>query len=255
MGRKDAFSSDAREVWLAQYRNIILNAILSKSYDWADYVVMLDQDIQPWPVSELLSAVQPTQKILNGKEVNVDDWDMICGNRVTSTGTLSDLYAFRDMQGENRDISGKFISRYWAFNSPLVPVTACFGSWGIYKRSSLLGCQYSGKTFDNKTDCEHVLLNKCMIEKNHTELYLSPTIAIHTAYINRAIYPLLTSLGISEILHGNSLWMKLVSLIYIFFHCSCIAGIFYTFQYTEKKICKHIIKEHGSKKMTPIPII
>ena len=78
--------------WLAQYRNFLLDRIFSSEYDWADYVVMLDQNIQPWAVDSLLS-VFAAQVDNAGRKVPFDQWDKICANRVRTTGGLSDLYA------------------------------------------------------------------------------------------------------------------------------------------------------------------
>ena len=81
--------------WLAQYRNLLLDRILSSEYDWADYVVMLDQNIQPWTVDSVFS-VFATQVDNAGRKVPFDEWDKICANSVEMTGGLSDLYANTD---------------------------------------------------------------------------------------------------------------------------------------------------------------
>lgn len=213
--RGRASNSDYHYEWLAQYRNLLLDRILSSEYDWADYVVMLNQDIQPWAVDSLLS-VFVTQVDDAGRKVPFDKWDKICANRVKTTGGLSDLFSFRDVNWptwDSRNIAAMQRYCYWPFDDALVPVTACYGSFAIYRREALRGCRYAGHDKHNKTTSEHVMLDECMATNGHTRLYLSPKVVAHPPGRDYFVYPVLQTLGIADIIHGRNVPFKLIQFV------------------------------------------
>ena len=73
-----------------------------------------------------------------------------------------------------------------------------------------LAHRYSGHDKDNHAECEHVVLDQCMNARNHTRQYLSPKVVAHTAAINRLLYPLLHSLGVTDIAHGKNVPVRVL---------------------------------------------
>ena len=55
----------------------------------------------------------------------------------------------------------------------MLKVQSCFGGLAIYKYDVMKGCKY-GYRYDHPPymlDCEHVLLHKCMTEKNQARIF------------------------------------------------------------------------------------
>ena len=127
---------------IARARNIVLERVLSSTFEDYKYVFMLDMDFK-------------TQFDIKGiiHSLNVKtEWDAICANGITDEGKTYDRFALRDyFMPFGPELLG---DEWWrhVMVSPLIlkrdsklkPVYSAFGGLTIYKRSSIKGCSYSG---------------------------------------------------------------------------------------------------------------
>lgn len=61
----------------------------------------------------------------------------------------------------------------FASDGKMLKVQSCFGGLTIYRYDALEGCKYGYRHTDPPymLDCEHVLLHKCMVEKNKAKIF------------------------------------------------------------------------------------
>jgi len=137
--RELAMRLNNRTEAIARARNKVLDVALSKKYDDYKYVIWADLDfLTPWDVENVV------QTILHPEQ----EWDA-----VLAYGNY-DLFAFRD---ERCPIGFELVGfNYWNLLDPIRKeftmenddpwrkVYSAFGGLGIYKRSSIQGCRYSG---------------------------------------------------------------------------------------------------------------
>lgn len=124
---------------LARARNIVLDEIMQKKYEDFKYVIWADLDfLEPWDVAHIVESIEQPEQ----------DWDAILANGAY------DLFALRDPEFPiGFELLGKkFWHRLHELRSrfslnptgPWRKVYSAFGGLGIYKRSSIQGCRYSG---------------------------------------------------------------------------------------------------------------
>jgi hypothetical protein len=55
----------------------------------------------------------------------------------------------------------------------MLKVDSCFGGLSVYRYSALEGCWYGYRHEQPPfmLDCEHVILHKCMIDRNHARIF------------------------------------------------------------------------------------
>lgn len=124
---------------IARARNKVVDVAMQKKYDDFKYVVWADLDFQqPWDIDSILDTIiRPEQP-----------WDAVLANGAY------DLFAYRDAEFP---IGFELIGdKYWQNldkmrarfsldpNGPWKKVYSAFGGLGIYKRSAIKGCRYSG---------------------------------------------------------------------------------------------------------------
>lgn len=197
--------------FMADARNYYLDALQSEEYNNFDMLILLDMDmaygIDIRGIEDSFSKIDRWDAVCsNGVFSDMgmmydafsfrnnefpwspEDWEKICSKqdfkdpwfRVCqegekySKGIIYKNLAFR--------ISWQSVNRlYWLQIMPqlqkiypvdldLVPVSSCFGGMAIYKRKYIDGCKYD--SIDN--DCEHVVFNQCIKDKNKGRMFLNP---------------------------------------------------------------------------------
>jgi hypothetical protein len=126
---------------IARARNIALDNALSETYQDFAYVIWMDMDFKLEPDYEGFREV-----FESGKE-----WDAVFAYGIDPPGTYWDWYAFRDQECP---IGSELLGNDWWYlpkqkrllnkNDDWYPVLSAFGGCGVYKKSSLKGCRYSG---------------------------------------------------------------------------------------------------------------
>lgn len=149
-------------------------------YQSYDYICIVDFDLE----NDSLSA--------SGIEscFSRSDW---CGVFANQKGAYYDIYALRSrnwsetncwesdrlLREEGLDPN---ISRHIAVYSkmrkvdihgPWIPVESAFGGLAIYRRKCIADTNYQSIEFLNSGDCEHVLFNKSLVQRNH-KLFINP---------------------------------------------------------------------------------
>ena len=73
----------------------------------------------------------------------------------------------------------------------MLKVQSCFGGLAIYKYDVMKGCKY-GYRYDQPPymlDCEHVLLHKCMTEKNQARIFSNSKMYVLSTLLFDAALP------------------------------------------------------------------
>jgi len=125
---------------IARARNIVLDKVMSETYRDFLYVIWMDMDFKIEPVYEGFKEVFASQKT----------WDAVFSFGICPDNIYWDWYAFRDHQ---IPIGSELLGNDWWYlpkrlkldvHSDWYPVYSAFGGCGIYKKSALQGCRYSG---------------------------------------------------------------------------------------------------------------
>lgn len=155
-GRRKLFRTEI----LARARNIVLSKAMDPEFDDYDYVMMVDLDFaQPWDIEGIMSSFNYRQK-----------WDAITANGKVKHGYYYDWYAFRDwkypfgpeLYGPNywQKIRQWGVIEKKVVTDPFQQVLSAFGGLGIYKRSSIVGCFYSGLITKDMEDVMQDIFDK-----------------------------------------------------------------------------------------------
>jgi hypothetical protein len=125
---------------IARARNIVLKEALSEQYKNFPYLIWVDMDFVLAPdLSGFLDTFQTDQ-----------EWDAVFAYGIDPYHEFWDWYALRD---ENYPLGSELLGMDWWYmpkylilskTDPWYPVYSAFGGCGIYKKSSLEGCSYSG---------------------------------------------------------------------------------------------------------------
>lgn len=127
---------------IAYARNQILKVAMEDEFNDFGFVIMTDLDFtQGWQVTD----------VLNSFKLRLN-WDCITANCVSSSPQYYDRYAYRDEEFPlGPEVLGElFWDEAYSYpiifkpNEPVKKVYSAFGGIAIYKRLSLVGCQYSG---------------------------------------------------------------------------------------------------------------
>src|SRR5579872_168948 len=125
---------------IARARNIVLEKAMSEEYKDFTYLIWMDMDFQFEPNYAGFVEIFETNR----------EWDAIFANGTDSKKNHWDWYAFRDDQCPlGSELLG---NAWWYLPKKLVlhpeddwyPVYSAFGGCGVYKKSSIEGCKYSG---------------------------------------------------------------------------------------------------------------
>lgn len=139
LAREFAMKRPNRTEAVARARNQVLDVALSKEFDGYKYVIWADLDfVDPWDVEHIVDTILHPEQ----------EWDA-----VFAYGDY-DLFAFRD---ERCPIGFELVGlSFWDHLEQIAKefamkregtwrkVYSAFGGLGIYKRSSIQGCKYSG---------------------------------------------------------------------------------------------------------------
>ena len=125
---------------IARARNVVLDKAMSKTYEEYKYIIWMDMDFKLFPnfdgFREIFSSTQ--------------EWDAVFAYGVDPTNTYWDWYAFRD---HVFPIGSELLGNDWWYmqkycqlkpTDKWYPVYSAFGGCGVYKKSSIVGCRYSG---------------------------------------------------------------------------------------------------------------
>lgn len=126
---------------IARARNKVLDVVHSDAYNGFDYVIWMDMDFR----------IEPEYKAFEEIFASDREWDAVFAYGVDPAGTYWDWYAFRD---QVCPLGSETLGHDWWYmpkNKQLLkktddwyPVISAFGGCGIYKKSALEGCRYSG---------------------------------------------------------------------------------------------------------------
>lgn len=154
--------------FLAMARNKYIKALQDPQYAQFDMVIFIDMDM----------SFGIDVRGIQDSFAKIEMWDSVCSNGIfKNTGEMWDAFAFRNNEfPHDTRVPGYWnlllskIQKIYPAGTNLVPVHSCFGGLAIYKRSSILGCEYD--SIDE--DCEHVSFHKCATAKNHMRMFLNP---------------------------------------------------------------------------------
>lgn len=142
---------------IARARNIVLDIATSERYQEFKYLIMMDMDFKIAPSYEGFIEIFKTKQ----------RWDAIFAYGVDPRGSHWDWFAFRDDQCP---LGAELLGDYWwtlpykFFNLKLTtesqwyPVYSAFGGCGIYKKSSIVGCRYSGLVTNDLATLYHQII-------------------------------------------------------------------------------------------------
>lgn len=141
---------------MAAYRNVYMDWVAKQQ---ADYVVVLDSDLQEWSLDGLMSSL------------GHDYWDMMGSNGLHwlhGKWTQYDAWAWRDVEHFDPHHYTEINGRVYDRGHPPIPVWSCFGGMAIYRHEVIRNARYGGG------DCEHVLLHKAMRRNGYGRLFVNP---------------------------------------------------------------------------------
>ncbi len=125
---------------IARARNIVLDLAMSDEYADYDYLIWMDMDFFRKPSFEGIVDVFRSKT----------EWDAVFAYGIDPPGTFWDWYAYRD---EDNFLGSEHLGMYWwkkpkklqlNRRDPWKRVLSGFGGCGIYRKSSIVGCRYSG---------------------------------------------------------------------------------------------------------------
>ena len=185
--------------FLANSRNFYLEEIEKNQYNDFDLVMMIDMDM---PKGYDIRAIQAPFATINS-------WDVSCSNGIGNLkGGMYDAFAFRTEEFpyppaewtsacsnknnlltacQNISYNGrsiywnhivKQIQRIYPANDGLIEADSCFGGMALYKKKFLENCKYNSIS----DDCEHVIFNKCLKQKNNARIYMNSAQIINIHY-------------------------------------------------------------------------
>ena len=148
---------------IARARNIVLDVAMSDEYANYEYIIWMDMDFFREPSYEGIVEVFESDQ----------EWDAVFAYGIDPPGTFWDWYAYRDA---DNFLGSEHLGMYWwrkpktlkmTTNDPWKPVLSGFGGCGIYRKSSIGGCRYSGLVTNDLAR-----YTKLMIDKypNHPEV-------------------------------------------------------------------------------------
>ena len=154
--------------FLAMARNKYIKVLQSEQYKDFDIVLFIDMDM----------SFGIDARGIQDSFAKIDAWDGVCANGIfKNTGEMWDAFAFRnDEFPHDTYVPGYWdqllpkIQKVYPVGSNLVPVHSCFGGLAIYKKASIVNCEYD--SIDE--DCEHVAFHRCAINKNKMRLFMNP---------------------------------------------------------------------------------
>jgi glycosyltransferase involved in cell wall biosynthesis len=143
---------------IARARHLVLDIAMSDKYEDFPYIIWIDMDFKIAPCFEgIVEVFQANQ-----------EWDAVFAYGVDPRNIYWDWYAFRH---EEYPIGPDLLGDYWwrinkefflNENDPWYPVYSAFGGCGIYKKSSIVGCRYSGiVTKDLEIVAKQIIEEKC----------------------------------------------------------------------------------------------
>jgi hypothetical protein len=145
---------------IARARNIVQKKAMSSEYADFPYIIWVDMDFSVFPDLEGLIEVFTTDR----------EWDAIFAYGIVSTGPYWDWYALRSEQFPfgpellGRDWYQSFESREKSIQlnkeSDWFPVYSAFGGCGIYKKSSIVDCWYSGLVTQDTEKLMRILVDQ-----------------------------------------------------------------------------------------------
>jgi glycosyltransferase involved in cell wall biosynthesis len=125
---------------IARARNIVLDKAMDPLYNDFPFLVWVDMDFYIPPHYEGIVEVFEAKQA----------WDAVLAYGITREGDYWDWYAHRDV---NYPLGPELLGPTWLHTrkgfrlgpqDDWYPVYSAFGGCGIYKKSSILGCRYSG---------------------------------------------------------------------------------------------------------------
>jgi len=125
---------------IARARNIALDTAMSDRFSDYDYLIWLDMDFKLFPVIDGIIETFESKK----------EWDAVFAYGVDPANKYWDWYAFRD---DSYPLGSELLGNEWWYMKKefsLKPedewhlVYSAFGGCGIYRKSSITGCRYSG---------------------------------------------------------------------------------------------------------------
>jgi hypothetical protein len=158
---------------IARARNEVLDIALSKDYEDFPYLIWIDMDFVKHPDYEAFINIFQSQK----------KWDAVFSYGIDPDRRYWDWYAYRSL---NLPFGPEMLGMKWyrldesrekdlviVPNKPWIPVYSAFGGCGIYKKSSIAGCRYSGTVTKDMESLAQKILQKG-IKSHHpqTLLYL-----------------------------------------------------------------------------------
>ena len=156
--------------FMADSRNHYIDELAKgQKYKDFDMIMMLDMDMgQGWDMRAIFDSFS-----------KIDKWDAVCANGIFRGTRMRDMFAFRndefpEVPSQTPDYSTRVLhqgQRNYPVGSDMVPVDSCFGGMAFYKRKAIEGCRYD--SIDG--DCEHVLFNECVRERNHGRIFMNPS--------------------------------------------------------------------------------
>lgn len=170
---------------IAKARNRVLEVIKTEAFDAFTYVVMADLDFSgSWPVESIVETIDV---------YGVEDWDCVCANGHTYSGTYYDRFAFRDKHFP----FGPEILASWSDEIHLqkisfsgedwIPVHSAFGGIAIYKKHSLIVGTYSSYvTEEVRKDYHNLALTVDPLNKYIQEYCMSTNSSVQEPLVFRA---------------------------------------------------------------------
>ena len=142
---------------IARARNIVLDIALSNQYEEFPYIIWMDMDFKIFPRFEGIVEVFESNR----------EWDAVFAYGIAApTSAYWDWYAFRDAESP---LGPELLGMRWyrlpkefalEQNSDWYPVYSAFGGYGIYKKSSIIGCRYSALVTEDLEKVARVIIDQ-----------------------------------------------------------------------------------------------
>lgn len=144
---------------IARARNKVMDVATSSAYDGFDYIIWMDMDF----------CLEPDYGGIKEAFSTSIEWDAVFAYGIYQNGLYYDWYALRD---KKYPLGPELLGVYWwdmpkgltfSTRSPWYPVYSAFGGCAIYKKSSVMGCRYSGIVTKDLADLSRMILEKYKI--------------------------------------------------------------------------------------------
>jgi hypothetical protein len=139
---------------IARARNKVLDEIFSPAYKRYTHVIWIDMDFK----------IPPSLAGIEEVFYSTKEWDAVFAYGVDPSHIYWDWYAFRDYENP---LGSELLGNTWWYQPKTFslsiaddwcPVYSAFGGCGIYKKSSIQGCRYSGTvTSDLESVVKHII--------------------------------------------------------------------------------------------------